>query len=577
MHSYHSTARASITQVVAAVCMLAAGDRTPTLPAQQRPTDERVDRLFAEWDRPESPGCALGVIRDGRLVYGRGYGMANLDYDIPNSPQMVYYVGSVTKQFTAAAVALLAIQGRLSLDDDIRKYVPEMPDYAARYGRPVTIRNLIHHTSGIRDMYVLMDLAGRRLEDVFPDEDALALLARQRQLNFPPGSDYAYSNSGYWLLGKIVQRVTGRSLREYADDQIFRPLGMTETHFHDDPGHVMKHRAMSYQPDGHGGFRISYLQNFDKIGAGGLYSTVEDLRKWDQNYYTHQVGGDALQAMIHTRGVLTSGDTLSYAFGNEIGTYRGLRTVSHEGAMMGYRAHILRFPVQHFTVIETCNLGTISPGRIARRIADIYLGDQMAPALAVEGKARATGVSAGDGPTPEELAERSGTYSNAETGEVWQIAVQDGQLVATAAGTRLPLEALSATRFRDAGGEGLEFAFERPSAGALYRLRLARVGAPAELLERAPVVAPAATALVGLAGDYASDELQVTYHIVAEGGRLVLRRPNAPAAPLAPVTPDVYQAGPIVLHVQRQAGRPSSFTVWVDRVRNIRFTRRQGP
>lgn len=346
-----------------------------TAEAQQFPADARVDRLFAQWDKNDSPGCAVGVIRDGRFVYQRGYGMANLDYDIPNAGEMVYYVGSVSKQFTAAAIALLAIDGKISLDDDVRKYFPQMPDY----GTPVTVRHMVHHTSGLRDVYGLMSLGGLRMEDVFSDDEAIALIARQKELNFKPGDDYLYSNSGYFLLGQIVKKVSGKSLREFADERIFQPLGMTRTHFHDDPGHIMKRRAMSYEPDQRGGFQISYLQNFDKIGAGGLYSNMDDLRKWDENFYTRKVGGDAFHRMIHTRGVLNKGDTLTYAFGNNVSTYRGLRVTDHGGALMGYKAQLLRFPDQRFTVLETCNLGTIDPGPIAHAIADIYLGDKMGP------------------------------------------------------------------------------------------------------------------------------------------------------------------------------------------------------
>jgi CubicO group peptidase (beta-lactamase class C family) len=270
---------------------------------------------------------------------------------------------------------MLALRGQLSLDDDIRKYFPELPDY----GTPVRIRNLIHHTSGIRDIYTLMAMRGDRLEDVFPDSQALALIARQKGLAFTPGSAYSYSNSGYFLLAQLVKRVSGRSLREFADAEIFRPLGMTSTHFHDDPGHVMKNRAMSYERDSSGAFRISYLQNFDKVGAGGLYSTVRDLQRWDENYYSHKVGGVELQALIHTRGVLTSGDTLPYAFGNNVTTYRGLRTVEHGGSMMGYKAYIARYPDQRLTVLTTCNLGSINPGPLAHAVATVFLGDRMGP------------------------------------------------------------------------------------------------------------------------------------------------------------------------------------------------------
>jgi CubicO group peptidase (beta-lactamase class C family) len=402
---------------------------------QQFPPNRAVDRLFAEWDKPGSPGCALGVARNGRFIYRRGYGMANLDYGIPNSPTMVYYVGSDSKQFTAASIALLALDGKLSLDDDIRKYIPEMPAYDA----PITIRHLIHHTSGIRDVYGLMALAGLPLENVFSDSEAIALIVRQRALNFRPGDDYLYSNSGYFLLGQVVKRVTGQSLRVYADEHIFRPLGMTHTHFHDDPGHVMKQRAMSYEPDSQVGFRISYLQNFDKIGAGGLYSTVEDLAKWDENFYTHRVGGEALQQLMHTRGVLNRGDTLKYAFGNNVTRYRGLRITEHGGALMGYKAEVLRFPDQHFTVLETCNLGSINPGRLAFAVADVYLAGRLGPQAERADSAGQRSTAAGDGSVGQSggvgstsLAGIVGDYYSSELDATYHVALRQDEFVLSA-------------------------------------------------------------------------------------------------------------------------------------------------
>ncbi len=435
------------------------------LHAQQFAPDPRIDRLFAQWDKPTSPGCAVGVLRDGRFVYERGYGMANLDYDVPITPRTVFYVGSVTKQFTAALAAMLALDGKLSLDADIRTYLPEMPDYAKTYGVAVRVSDLIHHTSGIRDIYGLMELAGKRLEDVTPDDSALALIARQKELNFKPGTEYLYSNSGYWLLGRILERVSGKPLRVLADERIFTPLGMTHTHFHDDPGHVMKDRAMSYEPDGHGGFRISYLQNFDKIGAGGLYSTVEDLAKWDANYYSHLVGGDTLQKLIHTRGVLRNGDTLIYAFGNEVSTYRGLRTDEHTGSMMGYKAHLLRFPDQHLSVIETCNLGSINPGPIARQIAALYLGDRMTPATVPP-------VRRSSPPAPTitlaaaDLNRVTGSFASDELGATYRVFARNGQLMLHRPilpdATLLPK---SRSSFSVGDGSGLLLHFDSTSAG----------------------------------------------------------------------------------------------------------------
>ena len=436
----------------------------PRLPAQRFKANPAIDKIFAAWDTPDSPGCALGVLRDGRFVYERGYGMANLDYDIPNSPRLVYYVGSDSKQFTAASIGLLVLDGTLSLSDDIRKYIPEMPDY----GTPITIDHLIHHTSGIRDIYTLMSLGGLRIEDVFSDSEEVALIARQKELNFKPGDDYLYSNSGYFLLAEIIERVTGRSLREFADERIFGPLGMTHTHFHDDPGHVMKWRAMSYEPDGKGGYRISYLQNFDKIGAGGLYTTVEDLRLWDENYYTHKVGGDALQKLIHTRGVLNRGDTIPYAFGNNVTAYRGLRVDEHGGSLMGYKAEILRFPDEHFSVLATCNLGSINPGPLAQQVADVFLGSRMGPRPERPVAAnRQRGVTAAGAPAlgAGELAAYAGDYHSDEVDATYHVAAEGTNLVFSA--RHIPLQTLTPTgadTFR--ARSGLTLHFERPAGAA---------------------------------------------------------------------------------------------------------------
>ena len=425
--------------------------------AQPFPRNPKVDRIFAQWDKPDSPGCAVGVVQNGRFIYQRGYGMANLDYDIPNAPEMVYYVGSDSKQFTAASIALLVLDGKISLDDDIRKYFPEMPDY----GTPITVRHLVHHTSGIRDVYGIMAIAGLRMEDVFSDSEAVALIARQKALNFKPGDAYLYSNSGYFLLAQLVRRVTGTSLREFADARIFAPLGMTHTHFHDDPGHVMKKRAMAYESDEHGGYRISYLQNFNKIGAGGLYTNLDDLRKWDENFYTHRVGGEALQTLIHTRGVLSSGDTIPYAFGNFVASYRGLRTVEHAGGLMGYKAHIYRFPDQHFTVLETCNLGSIDTGPLAEAVAEVYLGDKMGPKPPPRATRMDTTFAA---ETNVDYAGLAGDYYSDDVDATYHVTYRDGRL--SYAGHHIPTQVLVPIG-RDTFRAGdLTVRFERSAPGA---------------------------------------------------------------------------------------------------------------
>ena len=416
---------------------------------------EQIDRIFAPWDRADSPGCALGVIQNGRFIYQHGYGMANLDYAIANGPDMVYYVGSVSKQFTAAAIALLVKDGRIGLDDPVSKYLPEVAHLPA-----MTVRQLVHHTAGVRDIYVLMALAGIRMEDVLPEADAIGLIARQKALNFPPGSEYLYSNSGYLFLAQIVKRVTGHSLRVFADERIFRPLGMTHTHFHDEPDHVLKNRVISYEPAG-GGFRISYLQNFDKIGAGGLYTTLGDLLKWDDNFYTNRLGAGFLE-MVHSRGVLTSGETLPYAFGLQIGDYRGLRTVRHSGSLMGFKADFVRFPDQRFSIVTLCNLENINPTALNNQVADLYLRDHLKQPT----RPTATGASdasARPAPPAFNAADFAGIYRSDELETTYRIEVVNGGLrVHGGLPASRTLQGEATDTFR---GGSYTFRFQRDAAG----------------------------------------------------------------------------------------------------------------
>jgi CubicO group peptidase (beta-lactamase class C family) len=335
------------------------------------PLTSHVDHIFVQWDTPGSPGCALGIIRDGQLIYKRGYGMANLDYNIPLHSDSVFYIASIAKQFTAASILLLARRGVITLDDDIRKYVPEIPSYE----RMITIRHLIHHTSGLRDYLDLMALAGRSFEDSFSNADALEILSRQQALNFRPGEAHLYSNSNYVLLAEIVKRASGKSLREFAEENVFRPLGMKDTHFNDDRTMIVKNRVVSYGPRQAGGLRY-FIKNINAVGDGNLLTTVEDLYRWDQNFYDNRVGGSSFTEQMLTRGQLNTGQEIPYAFGLEHGEYKGLKTIAHAGRFLGFRTQMLRFPDQRFTIICLCNLGTINPTSLAHKVADLYLAHQ---------------------------------------------------------------------------------------------------------------------------------------------------------------------------------------------------------
>ncbi len=340
-------------------------------PKQTTPSRPEIDALFEAYDKEDSPGFVLAIMQDGEITYQKGYGMANLDYGIPLSPSSVFRIASVSKQVTAACIQLLALDGKLSLDDDVRDYFPKLPDY----GHTVTIRHMIHHTSGIRDYVGLFYMAGFSDDDHYSDEELIEMVFRQKELNFPPGEDYLYCNSGYFLLGQIVEKITGQNLREFAQERIFQPLGMENTHFHNNHKEVVANRATGYSPTKEG-YDIS-VTTLDMIGDGGVFTTVQDFAKWANNYEQLSVGGEDFLTAMETRGILNSGDTLTYASGIDVDTYRGLKTLSHGGAWVGYRTFFLRFPEENTNIILFANRSDVWPGGFGWKVADILLADKM--------------------------------------------------------------------------------------------------------------------------------------------------------------------------------------------------------
>ena len=398
--------------------------QTPAANAQSD-TTLRVDQLFGRFDRPDSPGCALGVIKDGKLIYKKGYGMANLEHDIPISPTTVFNVASASTQFTAMSVLLLARQGKLRLDDDIRKYLPELP---AAYQATITIRHLIHHTSGVRDRTDLMAIAGRDADEVYKEDDIIELLARQKETNFKPGSRRLSSNSGYALLATIVKRASGKSLRQFANENIFNPLGMSNTGFQDEGAMIVKNRASDYLYNNEGSFQMK-ASNVSSVGDGGLLTTVEDLFLWDQNFYQDKLGGPESINQFLTPATLDDGEKTNYAFGLAVDNYKGLKTVSVGGDFSGYRAELLRFPDQKFSVVCLCNFNRVGPNSIARQVADIYLADQFKPEGAGVGQsAKATYIQMSE----QELKYKTGVYLDPVLRRFCNLKVEDGKLAVSA-------------------------------------------------------------------------------------------------------------------------------------------------
>lgn len=385
-------------------------------------TTEGIDEVFARFDDTRSPGCALGVIQGGELVFTRGYGMANLEHGAPLTPRSVFRTGSVAKQFTASTVALLALDGVVDLDADVRTYLPELTDF----GTPVTVRHLIHHTSGYRDYLVLMRLAGKRSDDFYDDAELLAMLARQEELNFAPGAEHLYSNSGYFLLSQIVLRATGRSLGDVAEERIFVPLAMPETHYHPDHQRVVPRRATGYSPDAVGGYRVSQT-TLPMVGDGGVFTSVDEIAHWVANLLEPVVGGREYQGLIRTRGVLNGGEALNYAFGLTHGDHRGLATLGHGGSFVGYRAAVLTYPDESIGIATLCNRSDANPSALSRQVGELLLGDVMEPMTEPGPRGGGGGPEPAPsievGVSPAEINDVTGAYYSSELDVTWTIAM----------------------------------------------------------------------------------------------------------------------------------------------------------
>ncbi len=343
-------------------------------PAEVPPWAHAVDALFRAWDRPDSPGCALGVVQAGKLTYTRGYGQASLEHSVPISARTVFDIGSTSKQFTAAAIGLLVQDGKLGVGDEIHDWVGEL----APWEELVTLDHLLHHTSGIPDYLGLMFRTGVDEADLTTPAQALEHLAKVQALLFTPGSKYEYSNSNYFLLSQVIERASGQPFQDFARERFFAPLGMTSTLLFHDHGLVVPHRATGYARREGGGFRVA-MSDFEQLGDGAVQTSVEDLARWDANFYSWHVGGEDLRGFLHAAGTLNDGKQIEYARGLVVDEFRGLPRVSHGGAWAGFRAQLMRFPGQRTSIVCLSNLGDMNPSDLCEQVAGVVLAQQLAP------------------------------------------------------------------------------------------------------------------------------------------------------------------------------------------------------
>jgi CubicO group peptidase (beta-lactamase class C family) len=527
---------------------------------------KQIDAIFKDWDTPNSPGASVAVIQHGKLVFAKGYGVANLEYNIPIKPETIFHVASVSKQFTAMAVVLLESDGKLALDDDVHKYLPELPDY----GNKITIRNLLQHTSGVRDQWQTLALAGWSLQDVITQDQALRLIFRQKDLNFPPGTRNLYSNSGFTLLAEIVARVSGMPFPKFCAERIFTPLHMTRTHFHQDLTQLVPGRAYSYSNAG-AGFAASPL-NYAIVGATSLFTTAGDLALWLDNFRDPKVGGPAAVARMQEEGVLSDGTKIKYGLGIALDSYRGLKTISHSGGDAGYRSDVIWFPEQELGVAVLSNLGSFNPDRTAKSVAEVYIGDKMTHQEAKQSGAEPKYVTMDS----KQLEEFAGTYPLPKVSQTLIAVVKDGKLWA-AGGLQFELHPVAPGHFYCKELQA-DMEFSPQEHGGMH-IKITQPGAVTEG-ERVPAAAGTADFLP-YTGVYWSDELETQYTFLVRDGVLYARHAHHGEVALAATTKDQFSTGwwfaPDVKFVRDAAGTISGVTLGGGRVTTVAFTRKPGP
>ena len=503
-----------------AVCAGASAQDTEELPPD---VAAKVDAVFKLWNRDNTAGCAVSVARAGETVYARGFGMAHLEQPAPITPETIFEAGSVSKQFTASALVLLALDGKLSLDDPVQEYLPELPDF----GAPITIRHLLTHTSGLRTFRPLVALRGR--PDGFAvhtNAEVLALMARQRDLNFPPGQEYLYSNAPYILSVVLAERVSGQSFNDFTTERIFKPLGMTSTLWRDDFTQIVKGRATAYGSGRSGGLHTN-MANTEVFGNGGMLTTVGDLQRWNQELDEPKVLGQRFVDMLETPGRFNDGSLSDYALGLGIGEYRGEREIAHSGGTAGYRAWLARYPDRdRLSLALLCNHGDINPVAVGHRVIDVFLGpaDEAADAAS---------------PTPsvevplEDLERWADPYLHTHTDSIVRITARGGALHFGA----VRATPLGEDRFA-VGLSGLVVAFAKEEDGT----RTATLADDPKRRYRAmPAVTPTPQELAEYVGSYTSDELDVTYSVEFQDGRLLFRRPLEEPRTLEPLFRDAFE------------------------------------
>ena len=535
--------------------------------------EKRVDQFMFPYDRTDTPGAAVAVVKKDKVIFSKAYGMANLTYDIPFTTETLNNIGSTSKQFTAFAILLLAKQGKLSLDDDIRDYIPELPEF----GRKVTLRNLLTHTSGYREFINLLILGGLNLGegDYINKEEVIEIVQAQPELQNDPGAEWNYNNTGFSLLSTVVERITEQKFPEWMRKKIFEPIGMTHTQVRAHPREVVPNSAMGYLFTKEGGFEEG-RDIASSAGAGGIYSTVGDLAKWISNFRKGKVGGEDIIDQMFTRFVLTDGDTTGYGLGLFIDKFKGLERVHHGGADIAHRSMLMYFPEINAGVITQSNHARFQ-GTIPNQIAEAFFAEHMTVDAGEKDKTEAPSAFNPEDYDPVKFDEFVGRYElEAVPGIILEFTREEDKFFTQATNQpKVEIAPTSDSTFKilivDAS-----ITFHRNAENEVESLTLHQNGDhPAKRLMDEPWK-PSAVDLQVYTGRYFSKELETFYTLEVEDSTLVVKHKRMADIKLTPSKIDTFTASfPISnLIINRdEAGEVIGLKVGNGRTRDVKFDR----
>jgi CubicO group peptidase (beta-lactamase class C family) len=525
-------------------------------------TAKKIDSLFRPYTSI-TPGCAIAVLKDGEVVFQKGYGMANLEYAVPITPNTIFHIASESKQYVAFCMLLLEKEGKLSIDDDIRKYLDYVPDF----GYKITIRNLIHHTSGLRDQWQLLANAGWQIDDVITQDHVIKLVSNQKALNAIPGEEYNYCNTGYTLMAEIVKKVSGLTLRQYANKNIFKPLGMNDTHFHDNYQELVPNRAYSYSSIPGSKFQHLVL-SYSIVGATSLFTTVLDESKWLNNYVTGTVGGKELIEKMYQTGVLNDGRKLDYGFALVFGELKGWERIGHGGADAGFRTYACRIPEKNLGIVVFSNMSSVSPGDLCNAVASILI-----PESKVKPATTSIPATYADSTTLKKF--QGSYYSN--KGQTLRIAWQNGKLrVAIPAASRLDEWKLATgpnNRFTAEGQNQVLILNEKnKSADSVMEFNMEGRN-DAHVYKRQPPVPQKITN--EFAGRYYNAETEAFYTVTEKDGKLTMEHRKYNNAPMRSIGPDqftlFYWWMSHIHFIRNKKGKIEAFEVNAGRIQHLRY------